>query len=69
MPTEAFPILDPELVAMLANPIEEDRPALVQRGAYLVCTKTGVGFPIIDGIPRLLPENVIPAAELEKLLA
>lgn len=69
MPTEASPVLDPELVAMLANPIEEDRPALVQRGAYLVCTKTGVGFPIIDGIPRLLPENVIPAAELEKLLA
>lgn len=69
MPTNDSPLLDPELVAMLANPIEDDRPPLVQRGAYLVCTKTGVGFPIIDGIPRLLPGNVIPAAELEKLLA
>ena len=59
--------LDPALVAMLANPIEPDRPALVQKGDYLVCTKTGVGFPILDGIPRLLPEDVISATEMEKL--
>lgn len=61
--------LDPKLAAILANPLEPDRPPLVQHGDFLVCAKTGTGFPIIDGIPRLLPENAIPASEMkEKLL-
>jgi len=60
--------LDPKLVAVLANPLEPDRPPLEQRGDYLVCTKTGVGFPIVDGIPRLLPENAIPASEMKERL-
>jgi hypothetical protein len=61
-------VLDPELVAMLANPLEADRPPLVQKGEYLVCTKTGVGFPIVDGIPHLLPEDVISAEDLQTRL-
>jgi hypothetical protein len=61
-------LLDPELVAMLGNPLEPDRPPLVQKGAYLVCTKTGVGFPIVNGIPHLLPEDVISADELKQRL-
>jgi uncharacterized protein YbaR (Trm112 family) len=61
-------VLDPELVAMLANPLEADRPPLVQKGEYLVCTKTGVGFPIVDGIPHLLPEDVISAEDLKTRL-
>ena len=60
--------LDPNLLAILANPTHPDRPPLKQVGAYLVCTLTGDGFPIVNGIPHLLPENVIPAAELANLI-
>jgi uncharacterized protein YbaR (Trm112 family) len=61
-------LLDPDLVAMLGNPLEDDRPPLVQQGAFLVCIKTGVGFPIINGIPHLLPEDVISAEDLKQRL-
>ncbi len=61
-------LLDPELVAMLGNPLEADRPPLVQKGNYLVCSKTGTGFPIVDGIPHLLPEDAISAEDLQERL-
>lgn len=61
-------MIPPDLLAVLANPLEEDRPPVVQKGGYLVCTKTGVGFPVIDGIPRMLPEDAIPAERIEELL-
>ena len=51
--------LDPDFVALLANPLEDDRPPLRQEGDWLVCTKTGTKFPIVDGIPHLLPENAV----------
>lgn len=57
-------MIDPELVKLLANPLEPDRPPLRQEGEFLICTKTGVGFPIVDGIPHLLPEDVISAEEM-----
>jgi uncharacterized protein YbaR (Trm112 family) len=62
-------MMDPELLAVLANPIHPDRPPLRQQGSYLICTLTGVGFPIVDGIPHLLPESAIPAEEMTRLLA
>jgi uncharacterized protein YbaR (Trm112 family) len=61
-------LIDPELLKILANPLEPDRPPLRLEGEYLVCTKTGVGFPIVDGIPHLLPEDAIPAVEMEEIL-
>lgn len=61
-------MIDPELLEILANPLEHDRPPLRLEGDYLVCTKTGVGFPVVDGIPHLLPENAIPADKLKELL-
>ena len=61
-------MIDPELLRVLANPLEPDRPPLRQQGDYLICTKTGVGFPIKDGIPYLLPEDVIPAETMKGLL-
>lgn len=61
-------MISDRVLALLANPLEPDRPPLRLEGNYLVCTKTGVGFPIIDDIPRLLPENVIPAEEMKTLL-
>lgn len=65
---DPVPLIDPELLSILGNPLEPDRPPFDLRGEYLVCTKTGVGFPIVDGIPRLLPEDVIPAEKMEELL-
>ena len=61
-------MIDPELLKILANPLEADRPPLREVGDYLVCTKTGVGFPVVDGIPHLLPEDAIPADQMKQLL-
>lgn len=61
-------MISPEFLAILANPLEPDRPPLRQEGSLLICTKTGVAFPIIDGIPRLLPEHVIPADKIAEYL-
>ncbi len=61
-------MLDPEFVKKLANPLLDSRPALIQQGMYLVCTETGTGFPIVDGIPHLLPEDAIPAEKMKELL-
>ena len=60
--------LDSGFLAILACPVCEDHPPFKQVGDYLVCTKVGHFFPVIDGIPRLLPENVIPAEKAEELL-
>ncbi len=50
-------MIDPDLLAILACPICEDRPPLRQEGDVLVCTKAGHRFPIVEGIPHLLPED------------
>jgi uncharacterized protein YbaR (Trm112 family) len=60
--------MDEIFLNILANPLEPDRPPLKKVGNFLVCTKTGVGFPILNNIPQLLPENAIPAEELTKRL-
>ena len=62
-------MINPDLLSILGNPLEPDRPPLRQLGEYLICTKTGVGFPIRHGIPQLLPEDAIPAEEMAKLEA
>jgi uncharacterized protein YbaR (Trm112 family) len=62
-------MISEKLVAILANPLEPDRPPLRLDGDLLICTKTGVGFEIIDGIPRLLPEQVISAEEVSRRIA
>ena len=61
-------MIDPDLLALLANPIHPDRPPLREEGDYLICTVTGVGFPVVNGIPHLLPEDAIPAERLKELL-
>ena len=62
-------MIDETLLSILANPCHPDRPPLKLVGEYLVCTVTGQGFPIADGIPHLLPEDMIPAEEMEKRLS
>jgi uncharacterized protein YbaR (Trm112 family) len=61
--------MDAKLLEILGNPLLPERPPLRQQGNYLICTVSGTGFPILDGIPQLLPENAIPAEEMDKLLS
>ncbi|HWA83242.1 MAG TPA: Trm112 family protein [Fimbriimonadaceae bacterium] len=50
-------MIDPEFLAILACPICPDRPALREEGDTLVCVKAGHRFPVVDGIPHLMPED------------
>ncbi len=61
-------MIDPELLKRLGNPLEADRPGFRQIGRYLVCPRTGVGYPIVNGIPHLLPGDVIPFERMKELL-
>lgn len=61
-------MIDLDLLMQLGNPLESDRPGFNVVGRYLVCKSTGVGFPIVQGVPHLLPGNVIPAARMKELL-
>ena len=60
--------MDDQYLELLANPNDPERPPLTRKYDYLVCSKTGVGFPVVDGIPQLLPENEIPADKMKELL-
>ncbi len=60
-------MIDPALLAILACPVCDDRPPLREQGDYLICTVKGHGFPVVDNIPHLLPENMIPAEKIEEL--
>jgi uncharacterized protein len=59
--------MDEQLLKILGNPLLPERPPLRLQGNYLVCTISGTGFPILDGIPQLLPENAISKEEMERL--
>ena len=61
-------MIDENLLALLACPVCDERSPLRQQGDYLICTKEGIGFPIEDGIPRLLPESAIPADQMKEKL-
>lgn len=49
-------IIDPSLLTLLACPRCDERPALKLESDFLVCTLRGCRYPIVDGIPNLLPE-------------
>jgi uncharacterized protein YbaR (Trm112 family) len=57
--------INPQLLEILACPLDADRPPLVLRDDLLVCKKCGYGFRIIDGIPDLLPEHAISPEDFE----
>ena len=61
-------MIDPDLLAILACPVCPDRPPLKLQGDFLVCSSKGHGYRIIDGIPHLLPEDVIEPDELKELM-
>ena len=53
-------MIDPELLAVLACPLCEALPALRLDGNQLICDVCKMAFPIVDDIPRLLPEDAKP---------
>ena len=61
-------MIDSEFLKILGCPLHPERPPFEQRGEYLVCSLAGHGFPIVDGIPHLLPEDVIAQDALKELL-
>ena len=61
-------MIEPDFLKILGCPLHPDRPPFIQEGDYLVCTVEGHGFPVIEGIPHLLPEDVIPVEKLKELL-
>lgn len=50
-------MIDESLLAILACPLCDDRPALRLDGEWLICDQCRHRFPIRDGIPHLLPES------------
>ena len=59
-------LLDPEFVAMLGCPLNQDRPPLRQEGNFLVCEACAKAFPIVNGIPHLLPESAIELEDMKQ---
>jgi uncharacterized protein YbaR (Trm112 family) len=52
-----------ELLAILACPSSDHAPLRLEdagSAAELVCTVCASRFPVIDGIPVLLPEDAVP---------
>ena len=68
LPKSGQPVIDEELLKILACPLEETRPPLELQGGYLVCKSCGYGFEIRDGIPDLLPEDALSPERLRELL-
>lgn len=54
-----MPTFDERLLDILGNPNHPDRPPFRLEGDFLVCTVTGDRYPIVEGIPQLLPEDRI----------
>ena len=52
-------MISPELLEVLACPCCDDRPALQLAGDDLLCSQCNRRYPIVDGIPQLLPESAI----------
>ncbi len=52
-------MLDAKLMAILACPACEDRPAVTQEGEWIVCTVCGRRYPITDGIPIMLVDSAV----------
>lgn len=61
-------MIESDFLKILGCPLHPERPPFEQQGDYLICTLAGHGFPVIDGIPHLLPEDVISVEQMKELL-
>jgi uncharacterized protein YbaR (Trm112 family) len=60
-------VISKELLEILACPACDERPPLREEDGFLVCTKCGRKYPIVDDIPHLLVEEAIePGQERSK---
>lgn len=53
-------MIDPTLLALLACPRCPSRPGLVTDLDHLRCPVCGARYPVVNGIPHLLPESAEP---------
>ena len=60
---QGFEVIDPRLLEILACPRCDDRPPLREDGNLLICTQCGARYPVVDGIPQLLPESALAEEE------
>lgn len=51
--------IDPRLLAILACPACESRPAVHVDGEFLRCELCGNRYPVVDGIPDMLISSAI----------
>ncbi|MBX3096173.1 MAG: hypothetical protein KF812_04870 [Fimbriimonadaceae bacterium] len=57
-------MLDPSFLAILACPKCDDRPPLTQTNeSELLCPVCGARYPIEDGIPNLLVDDLEPPSD------
>ena len=47
-------MLDPKLLAVLVCPVSKEKLELDEKAKELVCQKSGLAYPIRNGIPVLL---------------
>lgn len=59
-------VIDERLLDVLGCPLDPERPRLELDGDHLRCPKCGAKFPIVKGIPHLLPESAIMPNEAGK---
>lgn len=52
-------MIDERLLEILACPCCESRPPLRLDSDFLVCDQCHRRYPIVDGIPHLLPEEAV----------
>lgn len=55
-----------DLLEILACPLEPERPKLRLEGAFLICDSCQKAFPIMNGIPHLIPEDAIELGEINQ---
>ena len=61
-------VIDPTLLEILRCPVHPDGPPLTERGGFLICAVDGSGYRVVDGIPRMLPDDAVPAEQVEEEL-
>ena len=59
-------MIDEALLDLLACPICSGRPRVKLKDDLLICTECKRGYRIIDGIPRMLPEDALTPEEVEE---
>ena len=57
-------LVSPQLLKLLACPVCKQRVQL--RKHFLVCARCGKAYPILQGVPDMLPEEAWPLAKARK---